>query len=171
MNLCFTNLSEEEESVILKEIYNFIGWVNKEPKYYEDFCTRNGYIKKINNNYNVDALLEFWYSKVGKSETIEKYLEDITVIADLREYIEKNLKKITLLMPENEKAVISKNNYRSSEQALIIKSIYKNQYANLYQIKKIKDYIESKKGDWNHIDINTSNKVISILKKYNINLI
>lgn len=135
-------ISEEQENLLLNELIDYIIWTKDNKDKLDDFKVANGYKK-----FDYDLILQFWYKIIGKPNEVEILLNDINVIADINEYLQKNYERIIKYSTKPSYTIFSKRIYRTEEQALKLKqNLYKlDEFINIkntliYKIKKNHNY-------------------------------
>lgn len=169
---CFDELNEEEETLLLTDLYDFLGFyfVNKKWKYEIE-----NKIREKHKDVTPSTILEYWFSYIGKCKEIENILDkDITVIANLYEYIELNFNTLKILfnpsfeqeelkglMPEN--PIFLKNNYRREEDIERLKLLMKEK-RNTHTYEKISNYFKSKGYNYRRMPSNACIRAIKALE-------
>lgn len=149
----FSCLTEEEELLITRELINFLLWS----------CNKKNMIKNFLKVEDLDykTLTEFWLKWLGKSSKIEELIKNITVVADIYEYVKKYSTKIKLYKSYSYIQMFSYNKYRTEEQYNELKKIMQT---NAHFNKIILNFFKKYKFDLDHIDKNNAKMLINKFK-------
>ncbi|QUH22057.1 hypothetical protein [Alkaliphilus sp. B6464] len=152
--ISFKSLNEKQEMEISSSISDYLIWYNNNKELV------NFEIKKEGQQVNMKSIIDFWNKYIGKSRNIEKYLQNISVVADVYEFAEKYNDKILMIKTETEKQVIYKNQYRTHEQADKIRIIF-NKYPDNPKVQEIIDYLNRNKYDEDHLTKDYAERIIN----------
>lgn len=149
----FMTLDAKQENQIISALMDYLIW------YKDNQALVDKEIKKNGEDINDTSIVDFWIARIGKPEAVEKYLQDIHVVADCYEFVKKYKERILILKDAPEKWVFTKNHYRTHEQAKEMKRLL-SELQNHVQVQKILDFMHSHHFDEDHISADYAEKII-----------
>jgi hypothetical protein len=152
----FHTLDERGEIEVSSSIIDFIIWYNNHTEKVINLFSQK-YIE-----VNINSLMVFWLTEVGKCKQLEEYLKIPGVEEDAFIFAENYFDKIIRLKKEKDKQIFHKRYFRSEEQTTLLKEIFaRNPKSN--KIIKIENYLNSNKMDVDHINQYYAQKIIDLL--------
>lgn len=163
-NKYFVHLTEEEETLITRELINYMFWFYANMDFMTEYLKKkNIKVKNSSGFFNTQNIVEFWLQEIGKSSELERLLNNTRTLNDIYDYVDRYFTRFSYVFINTERdfGMVLQKDFRTEEQYQKLLEILKIE--NM-KTKKIKEFLNKNKMDINHISKKNADLLINLGK-------